>query len=359
MTALFVNHEDIRQFVSRLAIEQPEDRSPTACLEHVARCFGLPYPEFSYRCRADRPHSDVGLPLETRTVSALAKTLVENDFTCLKNTRRLELVAAAFGWKADAFMHHLKSTTASLGRNPTLANTFGAVQNPTLDALGGGSKMEAWKKAITRAAYGLYIVVGPTGSGKSTTLQRSALHLAEHLKVTAVEHDVPPDGTEEGDRFQSAILWGVKGGTTAFVLREIRSRRDARFALWLAERAVVLTTMHADSPLQAINRVSEFSTAVPVGPLMGVFSQDLLRSADHEAGSGRTMIADFASYEWDGARNALSELPWETRRDGLYADAITRIANGETTLENVAHVFGESFRGYVARSPMPQVAPLA
>jgi hypothetical protein len=350
MTSLFVNHEDIRQFIARLAAETPEDRSFHGCLEHVIRCFGLPISEFLFRCKAAGPVADNGLPLDRTTVHALARTLVEHDFRELKNTKRLQLVASAFGWKADAFMHHLKSTTASLGRNPTLADTFSVIPEPSLEALGGGSNMEAWKEAIGRHSDGLYIAVGPVGSGKSTTLQRSASHLAKHASVTIIEGEVPQDGTEEGRMFERAILAAMKGGTTVFVFSEIRSRRDARFALWLAERAVVLTKMHGDSPLQAINRMRDLALCVPVDPIRGVFSQHLVRGVDWRPGRERIMVADFASYDWGDAGKASELRSWESRYDGICADARAKIVNAETTVENVTEVFGGIFANYLDRT---------
>lgn len=53
--------------------------------------------------------------LVTQTaVRNLASILSRGDTQTLKHTERLALIAEAFGWKTDAFMHSLKSQNAKL-----------------------------------------------------------------------------------------------------------------------------------------------------------------------------------------------------------------------------------------------------
>ena len=127
MTAVYLNHEDIRQLLSRLG--EPKacvNGRPVGAMMHVGMCLGLPARELYHRCCADGPAFPHGMPMTRDNLLSLISAVEQVDMTALRNTKRLEVVAGAFGWKPDAFMHHLKTTTAGLGRNETLMPSYRA-----------------------------------------------------------------------------------------------------------------------------------------------------------------------------------------------------------------------------------------
>lgn len=348
MTGAYVNHEDIRQLLSNLGkVELPDRRYIIWALEHVGRCIGLPFSVLHYRCKAPGPRSEVGIPMTSETLFALGEAVVANDFTRLRNTERLALVAGAFGWKPDAFMHQLKSTTSGLGRNETLSLDYEALPALTIRNLDSGPSVWMMLDSISRRSDGLYLFSGPAGSGRSTTLEMTVGSIRGDKTVTIIG---PEPGSARLHAHQIVEMSpALKRSPPDFlVLSEILDAVSARFALEMAKHTVVLATIHGVSPMATVKRLALLAEGLPVDGVRGVFSQRLVGAATGHPRL-RLPVCYFRSFQRGEANTiALEPLP-EGHMDWFYADAEMKSRMGETTIENVCAEFGSEFTAYMAK----------
>lgn len=346
MTGAYVNHEDIRQFLAKLGTEKIGDGlDPLRGLEHVASCFGLSFPELNFRCKATGPASLTGIPLSRDTMFALGDMVTQRDMSVLKNTKRLDLVANAFGWKADAFMHHLKTTTSGLGRNETMSPGYDGIPKMTIRDLDSGPSVHMMLDSLNQHSDGLFLFAGPTGSGKSTTLQMTVRSISKDKTVTIIE-DL------ESIRTPSIRLNEIsqvlhRSPPDILVMPEIRDEKSARFALRMAKNMVVLATIHGGSPLSVVKRLAHMAAGVKIDGLRGVFSQRLVRTVPEDS-RFRLAICHYEPFEWEAAHLCAREPLPEDHMDVLYLDAELKIRRGETTIKDACAEFGREFAAYMA-----------
>lgn len=347
MTGAYVNHEDIRQLLANLGkVELPDRRYIIWALEHVGKCIGLPFSVLHFRCKASGPRSEVGIPMTSETLFALGEAVMANDFTRLRNTERLDLVARAFGWKPDAFMHQLKSTTSGLGRNETLSLDYEALPALTIRSLDSGPSVWTMLDALERHSDGLFLFSGPTGSGKSTTLQMTLAEISPRRSVTILEPEVGSFAVsdEQLERLSHSLR---RSPTDILALPQIRDERMARVALKMAPSMVVVATIYGESPISSVKTLGELAPDVPADGLRGVFSQRLVRSAEGHA-RPRLPVCAYLPFNWGEAGAAtLAVLPID-HKHGLYTDAAAKIALGATTIENTCAVFGDEFAAFLS-----------
>ena len=146
--------------------------------------------------------------------------------------------------------------------------------------------------------YGLILVTGPTGSGKSTTVA-SCLHwINRHMARHIVTLEDPIEYLFENDRsffsqreirqdsdsFATALRSALRQSPDVLFLGEIRDAETAVTALQAAETGhLVISTLHSSSVVETIDRFahlirSESSGALNLlaSQLVGIISQQLL-----------------------------------------------------------------------------------
>ncbi len=356
MTGAYVNHEDIRQFLAKLGKEKVgSDARPLPSLDHVAKCFGLPFTTLDSRCRADGPASPNGLPLHRGTMFALGELVSAHDMTALKNTKRLELIAEAFGWKADAFMHHLKNTTAGLGRNETMLPGYEGIRSTEITDLDTGRTMPFMLSHLRSSRNGLFLFAGPSGSGKSTTLQMTVRNIAKMpemaspaISLVIIEPDPETMRMPVGEKLARIASALRRSPPDYLVIPEIRDAEAAEFALKMAELMVVMCTMHAMSPRSAVLTLHRRAGGFPLDALRGAYCQYLVKSAPG-AKLSRTVLCDMMVVS-DGEAKAVAATPlYSDHLYGIYADAVVKIANGEIEERTIRLGFGGEFQGYLDR----------
>jgi type II secretory ATPase GspE/PulE/Tfp pilus assembly ATPase PilB-like protein len=145
-------------------------------------------------------------------------------------------------------------------------------------------------RAAVAAPSGLFLVTGPTGSGKTTTLYAALNEMdCPDRKVLTIED---PIEYELQNCLQASVELSV-GRTFATVLRsflrhdpdkifvgEIRDRETAEIALRAALTGhLVLSTLHTATPRKALLRLEEMGLERPLllSCLRGILSQRLLR----------------------------------------------------------------------------------
>lgn len=162
-----------------------------------------------------------------------------------------------------------------------------------LEHLGMSSEQCAAFDAIIERPHGMLMIVGPTGSGKSTTLYSiiNALNNPTRKILTLedpVEYGIPgisqiPVNTAAGDSFAEKLRAVLRLDPDVVMVGEIRDVDTARTAIQASITGhLVLTTFHASNAAAAFSRMIDligqnpiFSTAIRM-----VVAQRLVRRLD-------------------------------------------------------------------------------
>ena len=137
---------------------------------------------------------------------------------------------------------------------------------PTLEELGvSGRRLESMKEAITRP-HGMFLMTGPTGSGKSTTLYGILSSLNKPgVNIVTLEDPVEYfiDGVNQaqikpeiGLTFASGLRSILRQDPNIIMVGEIRDRETAELAVNSALTGhLVFSTLHTNSAVGAIPRL--------------------------------------------------------------------------------------------------------
>lgn len=145
-------------------------------------------------------------------------------------------------------------------------------------------------KRMLAKPYGLVLVTGPTGSGKSTTLY-SALELMKsvHTKIVTiedpVEYQVPQISQVQADAsssmtFASVLRSILRQDPDVIMVGEIRDAETAEIAIQAALTGhLVLSTLHTNDSAGAVTRLLDMGIASfkISAALVGVVAQRLIR----------------------------------------------------------------------------------
>ncbi|MGB0712889.1 MAG: GspE/PulE family protein, partial [Gammaproteobacteria bacterium] len=166
---------------------------------------------------------------------------------------------------------------------------------PKLDDLALARENYQTLRRIIHAPSGIVFVVGPTGSGKTTTLF-SALKAINRPEINILTIEDPIeyrlDGASQlqinnaiGLDFKNALRAYLRQDPDILLVGEIRDQETAEIAVQAALTGhLVLSTLHANTALQAVTRMVDLGVeAFNVAPAMiGVLSQRLVRRlCDH------------------------------------------------------------------------------
>lgn len=159
-----------------------------------------------------------------------------------------------------------------------------------LGALGfSRDDLEIFKEMIN-SPYGIILVTGPTGSGKTTTLY-SALHLLnkEDVNIMAVEDPVEYQfpgmrqvevNTRSGLSFAAALRSFLRQDPDIIMIGEIRDLETARIAVQSALTGhLVFSTLHTNDSASAFTRLMDIGIEpfLVSSSLLGVAAQRLVR----------------------------------------------------------------------------------
>lgn len=125
-------------------------------------------------------------------------------------------------------------------------------------------------KSILEARYGLFLVCGATGSGKSTTIASMVLHRAKRRREHVISFEDPIEfvypeglpslvsqremGSDELD-FAGALRAALRQAPDVIIIGEIRDGETAEIALQAAETGhAVVATLHTSSASQTVQR---------------------------------------------------------------------------------------------------------
>lgn len=239
-----------------------------------------------------------------------------------------------------------------------------AVQ-PSLQGL-GITRVSEWRKGVSHP-HGLCLICGPTGSGKTTTLNASVREMdrfgsAIFTLEDPVEYRIPYIGQVNvnpalGLDFARGIRAFMRQDPDVIILGEIRDLETARNAIKAAETGhLVLGTLHTGSIHGATQRLRDLG--VPANELTyllrSVLVQRLVRTVCTSCGgegcpdckqtgyAGRTIVSECAYFsgEEEVSRMLKGESWWPSMLD----DAMGKLDQGLTSDRELIRVFGEEAR---------------
>src|SRR5262245_39797098 len=160
----------------------------------------------------------------------------------------------------------------------------------SLAQLGFQTATEERLHALIRRPQGMLLTVGPTGSGKTTTLYACINEIRqEPLNIVTIEDPIEyevdginqvPVNEKAGLTFSKALRSILRQDPDVILVGEIRDADTAQTALHAALTGhLVLSTLHATDSISALLRLSELGAArdVMASALIGVIAQRLVR----------------------------------------------------------------------------------
>ena len=232
--------------------------------------------------------------LTEQQIAAMANSLM-NDQQRLKFEQEWELCISILHSVAG----RVRATFYRRNNHPEMSLRFCGDKVATRAELGLPEKLDD----LARRTNGLVLVTGPTGAGKTTTLNYlvDLLNSERRCKIVTIED--PIEFVHENKRaivVQQEVLTDVRSFNRAFihvlrqdpdviVVGEIRDHEAVATALMAAETGhLVLATMHSPNVSHALERIigvfdgsSQKQIIMQLAnSLQGIIAQDLLPSAD-------------------------------------------------------------------------------
>jgi type IV pilus assembly protein PilB len=161
---------------------------------------------------------------------------------------------------------------------------------PALEEIGMSASALEEVREFLRHQHGMILVVGPTGSGKTTTLS-SALKSVQSEKTNIItiedpiEYQIPGvNQTQINEKikltFASALRSILRQDPDVILLGEIRDSETAKIAMQAAQTGhLVLSTLHTDNAPSVVTRLMDIGAEpyVIASALVGVVAQRLVR----------------------------------------------------------------------------------
>jgi len=161
---------------------------------------------------------------------------------------------------------------------------------PPLEELGFSAAALELIRYFLRHQHGMILVVGPTGSGKTTTLCSAlAAVRSERTNIVTIEDPVEYQisgvnqtqiNAKIGLTFASALRSILRQDPDVVLLGEIRDQETARIAMQAAQTGhLVLSTLHTDDAPSSVTRLTDIGIEpyVSASALIGVIAQRLVR----------------------------------------------------------------------------------
>ena len=161
---------------------------------------------------------------------------------------------------------------------------------PPLEELGFSATALNDLRQFLRFQHGMILVVGPTGSGKTTTLCSALMSVqSERTNVITIEdpieYQMPGiNQTQVNDKikltFANALRSILRQDPDVILVGEVRDQETARIAMQAAQTGhLVLTTLHTDDSPSVVTRLSDIGVEpyVIASATIGIVAQRLVR----------------------------------------------------------------------------------
>ncbi len=159
-----------------------------------------------------------------------------------------------------------------------------------LGQIGMRDKIREQVRALAGQPHGMFIVCGPTGSGKSTTLYACLSEIDRYTKnVITLENPVEYQidnctqieiNPKAGKTFASELRSILRQDPDVIYVGEIRDNETAEIACQAAQTGhMVFTTLHANDTVTALNRLVDLGVAPSLisNAVSGILGQRLVR----------------------------------------------------------------------------------
>lgn len=220
---------------------------------------------FRVRCRIDGALQEVSAPARVLAVPVISRIKVLADLNIAE--RRVpqdgRIQMAVDGRAVDL---RVSTLPTQFGESVVLRVLDKSVVNLNLDALGMPPEILAAVRELARRPNGIFIVTGPTGSGKTTTLNSALREVNdEETKILTAEDPVEYeiDGIMQvavnsgiGLTFAAALRSFLRQDPDKILVGEIRDLETARIAVQASLTGhLVFTTLHTNDAAGAVTRL--------------------------------------------------------------------------------------------------------
>lgn len=209
-----------------------------------------------------------------------------------------------------------------------------------MDRLGIGVQERAELDEVVSHPRGMVLMVGPTGSGKSTTLYSiiNALNTSDRKIITLedpIEYGISgvsqiPIDTTGGKSFADGLRSVLRQDPDVVMIGEIRDADTAKTAIQASITGhLVLSSFHANTTAAAFSRMIDLIGVNPIfsSAIRLVIAQRLVRRLDDA--TKEPYEPDEATKQW--VRNALKDLPAHIEKPDLDTFTLWRPVPSETS----------------------------
>ncbi|MBR2427031.1 MAG: type II/IV secretion system protein [Lentisphaeria bacterium] len=276
------NEAPIIKFVNAVMLQAIKDKASDIHFEPFEK-------EFKIRCRVDGALYEMAPPPKSLAVPVISRVKILSGLNISERRKpqdgRIQLKIG--GKPIDLRVSCLPTAH---GESVVLRVLDRSVVNLDLDALGINEKVLEKIRQIITMPNGIFIITGPTGSGKTTTLYSALkeINKVEDKILTAedpVEYDLEgivqlPINDAVGMTFAKALRAFLRQDPDVIMLGETRDLESAEMAVQASLTGhLVFTTLHTNDAAGAVTRLIDMGVEpfLITSSLIAVLAQRLIR----------------------------------------------------------------------------------
>lgn len=276
------NEAPIVKFVDVVLYQAIKDKASDVHFEPFEK-------EFRIRYRIDGALYEMAPPPKNLAIPVISRVKIMSGLNIAERRRpqdgRIQIKVG--GRPIDL---RVSSLPTAYGESVVLRVLDRTVVNLDLDALGIGNDVLDETRRMIHLPNGIFIVTGPTGSGKTTTLYSALkeINTIEDKLLTAedpVEYDIEgiiqlPVNDAIGMSFNRALRAFLRQDPDRIMIGEIRDLATAQMAVQASLTGhFVFTTLHTNDAAGAVTRLMDMGVEpfLITSSLVGVLGQRLIR----------------------------------------------------------------------------------